>query len=289
VPMLLLIRQLILWVLLFMVSNGCSIRVSAPEYLREYAYNKDGAGDQLPDVSRLQPLVPVVEPKSKYGNPSSYKVFGKTYYVMSSATGYRETGIASWYGKKFHGERTSSGEIYDMYAISAAHKSLPLPTYVRVTNLENQRSLIVRVNDRGPFHSDRIIDLSYAAAYQLGYLAKGTAKVRVEAIDPARYRPLQDRNQQKNNAKSIVSDTLQKELTDKAVFVQIGAYGEIQNARKVQARLVKKGLPVKIVHYKNGNKWLKKVLIGPLHSLQSAESLLPGLRREFGAGVHLVD
>ncbi len=124
------------------------------------------------------------EPRSRYGNPKSYVVFGKRYEVLDSAKGYRERGLASWYGTKFHGRRTSSGEPYDMFAISAAHKTLPIPSYVRVRNLENGRSLIVRVNDRGPFHPGRIIDLSYTAAVQLGVYAAGSAQVEVTAIDP---------------------------------------------------------------------------------------------------------
>ena len=130
------------------------------------------------------------EAKSRYGNPESYVVFGKRYHVLDSAKGYKERGIASWYGTKFHGRRTSSGEPYDMFAISAAHKSLPIPSYVRVRNLENGRSLIVRVNDRGPFHPGRIIDLSYTAAVRLGVYAKGSAKVEVEAVTPGQEQAL---------------------------------------------------------------------------------------------------
>lgn len=122
-------------------------------------------------------------PKTRSGNPSSYKVLGKWYKVMPSACGYSETGLASWYGPGFHGKRTSSGERYDMHAMTAAHKTLPIPVRVRVTNLENGKSLILRVNDRGPFHKGRIIDLSKAAAKKLGALAKGTARVRVTVVD----------------------------------------------------------------------------------------------------------
>lgn len=132
---------------------------------------------QLPD-----PPVRAVT-KSKRGN-SSYVVFGKRYEVLASAVGYRRDGKASWYGKKFHGRTTSSGEIYDMYELTAAHRSLPIPTYVRVTNLDNGRRTIVRVNDRGPFHAERIIDLSYAAAVKLGFQDKGVANVRVESVLP---------------------------------------------------------------------------------------------------------
>jgi len=127
---------------------------------------------------------PQVEPKSKYGNPASYVVFGKRYYTKASSEGHVERGVASWYGKNFHGRRTSSGERYDMYAMTAAHKTLPLPTYARVTNVDNGRSAVVKINDRGPFYGERIIDLSYSAARKLGVVAEGTAMVEVRAIDP---------------------------------------------------------------------------------------------------------
>jgi rare lipoprotein A len=128
--------------------------------------------------------VPRVEPRSIYGNPPSYEVFGKRYYVMASSVGYVERGVASWYGPGFHKERTSVGEPYDMYGMTAAHKSLPLPAYVRVTNLQNGRSCVVRVNDRGPFVGNRIIDLSYTAAAKLDMLRDGTAMVEVRALQP---------------------------------------------------------------------------------------------------------
>src|SRR5690606_1564316 len=149
------------------------------------ASNPDGAPPPGSlDLDDIEEVAPRLEPRSRFGNPDSYTVFGKTYHVMDSATGYHERGIASWYGTKFHGRRTSSGEDYDMYKMTAAHKTLPLPTYVRVTNLDNGKSAIVRVNDRGPFHDNRIIDLSYAAAIKLGVNKTGTAHVDVVAIDP---------------------------------------------------------------------------------------------------------
>lgn len=126
--------------------------------------------------------VPRAETIRAAGNKSPYTVDGETYWVMPSAVGYQETGTASWYGAKFHGELTSNGELFDMYKASAAHKSLPIPTFVKVTNLDNGRSMIVRVNDRGPFHSDRIIDLSYGAAVKLGFDQAGTAPVHLEAL-----------------------------------------------------------------------------------------------------------
>ena len=147
---------------------------------------KDSAPSNAPDLSGIEDAVPKVEPKSKYGNPKSYVVFGKRYHTKSSSTGHVERGLASWYGKKFHGRKTSSGERYDMYAMTAAHKTLPLPTYARVTNVSNGRSAVVKINDRGPFHGKRVIDLSYSAAKKLGVVSKGTAMVEVRAIDPNR-------------------------------------------------------------------------------------------------------
>lgn len=158
---------------------------------------------------------------------------------MDSSKGYKERGTASWYGKKFHGYRTSNGEIYDMYSMSAAHKTLPLPTYAKVTNLKNGKSVIVKINDRGPFHEDRIIDLSYAAASKLGVLNKGTADVEVEAID------------------------LTTELTD--LYLQVGAFSVEQNAKKLAAK-IKQHAPeheVIVRPNKSKNNRLFHVHIGP--------------------------
>ena len=144
----------------------------------------DSAPSHPPSNLALLPdPVPRTEPPSKYGNKSPYEVLGKTYYVMPSPGNYREYGTASWYGTKFHGQSTSSGEPYDMYQLTAAHRSLPIPSYVRITNLDNKKTAIVRVNDRGPFHSERLIDVSYAAAVKLGFADRGTARVVVEVVD----------------------------------------------------------------------------------------------------------
>ena len=141
----------------------------------------DTVPDYVPDVDAIPEPEVRAEPRSRAGN-KSYSVLGKRYHVLDSAHGYAEEGLASYYGKKFHGRRTSNQEVYDMYAFTAAHKSLPLPSFARVTNLDNGRSVVVRVNDRGPFHAGRVIDLSYAAAVKLGYRDTGTARVRVEAL-----------------------------------------------------------------------------------------------------------
>jgi rare lipoprotein A len=145
---------------------------------------KDGPPPGSPSLGHIPDAVPKAEPRSPYGNPSSYVVHGNRYHTLGSSRGYVERGIASWYGRKFHGRRTSSGESFDMYAMTAAHRSLPLPTYVLVTNLENGRRAVVRVNDRGPFHPNRLIDLSYAAASKLGIVGNGTGFVEVRAVGP---------------------------------------------------------------------------------------------------------
>jgi len=139
------------------------------------------------DVSAIPDAVPKMEPLSEEGNPESYVQSGKRYWILPNPYNFRETGLASWYGPKFHGKRTSSGEVYDMYKMTAAHKTLPLPTYVRVTNLSNNKSVILKVNDRGPFKDERIIDLSYVAAKKLAITGNGTAQVEVRVIDPMRF------------------------------------------------------------------------------------------------------
>ncbi|MEC4728715.1 septal ring lytic transglycosylase RlpA family protein [Shewanella sp. D64] len=147
-----------------------------------YTMANDQAPSSAPDVTKVENAHPKYEAYSRGGNKKNYTVLGKSYQVMDTGKGYRSSGTASWYGSKFHGHLTSNGETYDMYSMSAAHKSLPLPSYVKVTNLANNKEVIVRVNDRGPFHEDRIIDLSYAAAHKLDMLKTGTAKVAIEAI-----------------------------------------------------------------------------------------------------------
>tara|TARA_A100001037_G_scaffold33384_1_gene26055 strand:- start:671 stop:1144 length:474 start_codon:yes stop_codon:yes gene_type:complete len=142
-------------------------------------------GYDLKMISMEDVVVPSSLIKSRIGNPDSYVEFGERYKVLQSSNGFREKGLASWYGIDFHGRDTSSGEVYDMYEMTAAHKTLPLPTYVRVSNLDNGRSSIVKVNDRGPFIEGRIIDLSYAAAYRLGVTGPGTANVEIIALEPA--------------------------------------------------------------------------------------------------------
>lgn len=211
------------------------------------------------DASLVPDAVPVWEPLSPQGNKSPYIVRGKEYQVMDRIEGYSEEGVASWYGLKFHGELTSNGEMYNIYEMSAAHKSLPLPSFVRVTNLDNNLSAVVRVNDRGPFHSGRIIDLSYAAAKKLGYDKKGTAKVKLEVISPLRTTG--------NDAK-YQPDRL-------AIFVQIGAFGNKKSAQKLrqQAKNLAGSYDSFVVKASNHAKTLYRVRVGPVPDKARAEQL----------------
>lgn len=207
---------------------------------------RDGAPAFPVDVSQLKDAVPKYEPKSAYGNPPVYTAEGKQYYVMDSAKGYSQVGVASWYGTKFHGKLTSSHEPYDMLAMTAASPTLPIPTYVRVTNLENGKQVVVKVNDRGPFADDRIMDLSYAAAKKLGYAEKGTAKVKVEAI------------------------TFDGAKQDKQLYVQVGAFAQKDKAEKVKVQVAQlTHQTARIEPLTTSNKTtLYRVQVGPLQNLE---------------------
>ncbi len=223
------------------------------------------------DVSRIPNAVPKKESKSKYGNPKSYVVFGKRYYVMDESKGYIEKGIASWYGPNFHGKRTSSGETYDMYAMTAAHKNLPLPTYVKVTNLSNGRNVIVKVNDRGPFHENRIIDLSYTAALKLDIVKSGTGLVEIQAINPdAPYPDLRDKGAPVKVA--TLSDG------DDSFYIQVGSFSELSNAETLRKKLGPLGEHlVKISQVVVTGNTLYRVRIGPLTDIDFADSIVSKL------------
>jgi rare lipoprotein A len=234
-------------------------------------------GDAAPpaplDVSYIPNAVPRSEPPSRYGNPPSYVVYGKRYYTMPSSKGYKERGLASWYGTKFQGKRTSSGEPYDLYAMTAAHRSLPLPTYVEVKNLQNGRSVIVKVNDRGPFHKDRIIDLSYTAAVKLGILAYGTGLVEVRAIDPDEPEPAHrpGPEQEPKAARSVTQE-------QPRLYLQAGAFRERKHAERLRANIEAQKLgEVRIVEPAGGNA-LYKVRVGPLQDAGEANRITSELK-----------
>ncbi|MEZ5500299.1 MAG: septal ring lytic transglycosylase RlpA family protein [Steroidobacteraceae bacterium] len=254
-----------------------------------------GGSAAPPDVAAIPDAVPKSEPRSKFGNPASYEVFGRRYYVLDTAAGHVERGIASWYGPGFHAQRTSSGEPYDMYGMTAAHKTLPIPCYARITNLENNRSVVVRINDRGPFVGDRIVDLSYTAAAKLDMLRRGTALVELRvlqagnatgstiaaaipvaasnagagpvapppaAIDTQAAAVTPSRPQSPSPSPSVV------ESAEPESFAQVGAYSDPANAIAMRDRLVGAGIAkvqLQLADEATGDR-LHRVKVGPLAS-----------------------
>ena len=262
---------------LALLVNGCA---SDPQAGR-YAQAHDSAPQRHVNLADVQDAVPRAEPLSRYGNPRSYVVRGTRYRTLSNSKGYTERGIASWYGTKFHGHRTSSGDTYDMYGMSAAHKTLPLPTYARVTNLQNGKSVVVKINDRGPFHENRLIDLSYAAAARLGILGKGTGLVEVAAINPATYhkvpaKPRIAASQPKvAHAATAAQATDQPLLHEPTLYLQVGAFHNRSNAERLQSQLSRVDLTagLTISESTTDNQRVYRVRIGPLASVETADQL----------------
>jgi peptidoglycan lytic transglycosylase len=233
---------------------ACSVTAQRPPPPgpREPQPAPPAARDAVPDA------VPRPEPRSAHGNPPFYDVLGQRYYVLTSADGYLERGVASWYGPTFHGGNTSNGESYDMYGMTAAHKTLPLPCYARVTNLRNGRSVVVRINDRGPFVANRLIDLSYSAAAKLDMIRDGTSLVEVRALTPT------------------VPDVLTRTAAQPppALYVQAGAFADQQNAQRLVARLQAAGLERAFIALplQNGAH-LYRVRLGPVDSVAQFDAL----------------
>ncbi len=250
---------------LLVLVQACSTpeqRSPGDEYqATRYSQAQDAAPLRHISADEVQDAVPRADPILAAGNRSPYTVNGVTYEIMDDFRNYRERGIASWYGSKFHGHETSNGEIFDLYAASAAHKTLPLPTYARVTNLENGRSIVVRVNDRGPFHPDRLIDLSYAAAVKLGYMERGTAEVEVEVLNIAG-----------------VDDRRGAPGTHYR-FLQLGAYSAEDGARRMQGELQAfLQAPVAVTPVEAGGRTLYRVRVGPVSSSEEMALVQQQLR-----------
>lgn len=264
----------------------------------------DGPGHMALAQNTAEPI-PRALPLSKYGNPDVYEVAGKYYQTMDSAKGYIEQGNASWYGAKFHGRLTSSREVYDMYEYTAAHRSLPIPTFVRVTNLANQKSIVVKVNDRGPFHDDRILDLSYAAALKLDVVKHGTAPVEVVAIDtdtPVEVQRLASVVSSPNSPVIIkqtasqvpvlemqsAKTSLPGRSDEHGVFVQLGAYSQEANAqgmrRKVEAIIPAANVDV----LSDESKAMYHVQLGPLFSSSLVTEVIMNLKRGGVENYHLI-
>lgn len=245
-----------------------------------YAQEHDSAPETPKNVAHVPDAVPKHEPKSRYGNMDSYEVFGKRYYTKDHSKGYVAHGKASWYGTKFHGARTSSGETYDMYEMTAAHTTLPLPTYARVTNTDNGKSVIVKINDRGPFHGDRIIDLSYAAAARIGILQQGVGHVKVEAIDPHHHQPAPHvlaENKAVTPAPAAAKPAAVQQktatptpATNSQWYLQLAAFVDKTYAEEMMDELetlIQEPLAIK----QNGQDPLYRVQVGPFKDQQSAQ------------------
>lgn len=242
---------------------GCSVATRKPA---------PSAPETVPlppaNVEAIPDAVPRREPRSAHGNPPFYKVLGKRYVVLATADGYLERGVASWYGPTFHGESTSSGEKYDMYAMTAAHTMLPLPTYARVTNLKNGRSVVVRINDRGPFVANRLIDLSYSAAAKLDMLKEGTTLVEVKALT------VQEPDELTRSAQT----------PPPALYVQAGAFADQRNAQRVLDRLHSGGLSSAFIlaptsgEALDGKPALYRVRLGPISTVPEFDQLAARLK-----------
>ncbi len=236
---------------------------------------KDSAPSKIPvDISSIPDAVPRYEPYSKHANPESYTVWGKRYKVMRSSKGYQERGISSWYGTKFHGKKTANGETYDMFAMTAAHKTLPLPSYVKVTNLKNGRSIVVRVNDRGPFHENRIIDLSYAAAIKLGIHKTGTGFVEVRTVEP----------------KEIISKKHHQINAKEKIFLQVGAFRQKTNALALKDKIT----ALQNIDYRiqqsttSNNELVYKLQLGPVFSVNEADQIAQHLAKLGITNTHFI-
>jgi peptidoglycan lytic transglycosylase len=273
--------------------SGCLSRPIAPE---SNVPIPPAAVPLPPAVQAVPDVVPRVEPRSRYGNPPFYEVFGRRYYVLASSADYVERGVASWYGPGFHKVRTSTGEPYDMYGMTAAHKTLPLPAYVRVTNLQNGLSVVVRVNDRGPFVGNRIIDLSYTAAARLDMLRNGTAMVEVRSIDPtvpagtAVIAAALPASPVVAPPPSVVTPlaAVPTAAPPVTLFVQAGAFADPVNAERLAARLRGGGYGNVFVR----DDWIAgrrmyRVRIGPVQNVPEFDRIVGALERAGVPDAHL--
>ena len=227
-------------------------------------YKDDGPGaNPPPNLGAIPDAVPKPEPLHRFAN-RPYQVFGRDYAPVAGAAPFKQTGIGSWYGRRFHGAPTSSGEPYDMYAMTAAHPTLPIPSYVRVTNIANGRSVVVRINDRGPFHSDRIIDLSYTAAWKLGYVEVGSARVEVESLLPGKTAPVQEAKTETNG-----------------VFLQLGVFSAREAAENFRVRVYRELAWLSETIQVIAGGALFRLHLGPYRSQDEARTIADRIQSEF--------
>ncbi|MCK5359295.1 MAG: septal ring lytic transglycosylase RlpA family protein [Gammaproteobacteria bacterium] len=257
------------WALIFMLA-ACS---SSPTPSKKGAYYlDDGPPKGSVDLANVKDAIPRSEPLSKTGN-KPYVVFGKRYVPLKSNAGFKQKGTASWYGKKFHGKRTSSGETYDMYKMTAAHTVLPIPSYAKVTNLNNGRSIIVRVNDRGPFKHNRVMDLSYAAALKLDVVKTGTGRVEIIAIND---------NKQVSKPQPLKKDS-------QRVTIQLGAFSNYDSALKLQKRLQADGYSKAMIETIQQNELnIYRVRLGPIKEPGNIDFTLGDLHHGGYADAHII-
>jgi len=248
---------------------------SAPAPARGAYYKDDGPGANPPaNFALIADAVPKAESAHRFAN-RPYQVFGKDYVPLASHAPFKQTGMASWYGRRFHGSATSSGEIYDMYGMTAAHPTLPIPSYARVTNLANGRSVVVRINDRGPFHSDRVIDLSYTAAYKLGYAEAGSARVQVERVFPG-----QDAQVAMTPAAAKPQEAPEATVAEaKGTYLQLGAFSARESAENFRARVYRE-LPwlSDPIHVVGGSP--TRLHLGPFKSQEEARAMADRIQAE---------
>lgn len=252
-------KKLILHTFLIIFSSACTRETIITS-------DSDSAPKNIPlEIASIPDAVPIYEKRTRAGNPAEYDVFGKHYKVLAESKGYQEKGIASWYGPKFHGKKTSNGEIYDMHGMTAAHKTLPIPCYVKVTNLKNRRSIVLRVNDRGPFHENRIIDLSYTAAVKLGIHKAGTGFVEVVTLEPGVSEPIEIEEEKKQ---------LKEKQKATPVFLQVGAFSSQFNARQLQKKLLSQQISnSRVLESQMQGDSIYLVQVGPLNSVNQADEV----------------
>ena len=268
---------------------GCSTpakRESPAEPPKRGAYYKDdGPGENPPpNLAAIPDAEPKLEPLHRFAN-RPYQVFGKDYMPLETIAPFRQRGVASWYGKRFHGGLTSSGERYDMYAMTAAHPTLPVPSYARVTNVANGRSVVVRINDRGPFHADRVIDLSYTAAYRLGYSDMGSALVDVEAIVPGAVVVAQAQPALPPPSPQRIPSA---QAQAKGVYLQLGAFTVRENAELFRAKLMREFAWLAETIQVIGGESLFRLHLGPYRTAEEARAIAERIRAEVSLSPLLV-
>jgi rare lipoprotein A len=285
-----LIRFLALVLALLLAACGSTPKKPEPGSTSPKYYQDDGPPEAVPDnLGEVPDAVPRDEPFHKYAN-RPYTVFGQTYVPVVNKEPTKERGLASWYGRKFHGQKTSSGEVYDMFAMTAAHKTLPIPSYAKVTNVKTGKSVVVRVNDRGPFHSNRIIDLSYAAAARIGILSAGSGMVEVERILPG-----PDGEIVATAAAPVVTapaapvvKTPVVAAEGTAMWLQLGAFSSLEGAESFRTHVVAEltwvNEPIEVVSHDG----LHRVRMGPYRNLEEAAAIGDKVRRSLGVAPALI-